>query len=78
MIERTLTADPKFKVKAEVRYTVDIGIFSASSQEAAIEAAEASGAYQRKVDQHRGGFYELQAQPLQTGHNPMCGCGWCK
>lgn len=72
------SSEQRFKVKAEIRYTVDVGVFTASSEEEAKKLAVVSQRYTHVVDRNRAGVYDLEARPVQEGHNSKCGCGWCK
>jgi hypothetical protein len=55
----------KFKVQAEVRYHVDIGVFEAESAEEALVLAEQSDGWLDKSRRHTGGFYDTAATPIK-------------
>jgi hypothetical protein len=51
----------KFKVVAEIRYHVDIGVFEADSKEGAIARAEKSDEWERQSRKAIGGIYDAEA-----------------
>lgn len=73
-----LATDRRYKVKAEIRYDVDVGIFTADSLDEAKELAQESLRYSQVANGHRGGVYDLEARQVEEGHASLCGCGWCK
>lgn len=65
----TETADQRarkrFKVRAILKYHVDVGVFEADSEEGAKKTAEESDRFERISYKAPGGVYDLEAEELQ-------------
>lgn len=59
-----MTDQRTFRVKAVIKYHRDVGVFTATSKEAALLLAEQSEAFTRISDSSRGGIYDLEVEEL--------------
>lgn len=60
-----MTADQRaFRVKAVIKYDLDVGVFTAASKEEALLLAEQSNEFTRISDRSRGGIYDLEIEEL--------------